>query len=181
MALESKNGFTIIELIFVLVIIAVIYITATAAFKSFGYQKVDMISKKIISDFNYARSISMTQPLDATYGVMRAGIFFQNSPLAYTVYLGTYTNAVEDPVNPANRLSITMNTGEYKGVSFAYSMPGPSPNIVEFDSRGRPCSAGGTLWNVSYGPLTLTMQYTGQTSNYRYIYIWPPHGRIELQ
>lgn len=167
----------------VLGIIVILYVTASIAFSSFANLKLEAVAKKLMADIKYARNISMTQPLDATYGVRRAGVYLLDpgvGPSGYTIYLGTYTTPVADPLNPARNMAITLGTGDYKGVVFDGWMgfPGGGP-MVEFNGWGQPCSFDGTVWSVGTQPARITLKNNGQSAT-RSIYIEPVTGRVYL-
>lgn len=157
MVFKEKKGFTLMEIIFVLMIILIVYVSGTAAFKSMYRMRVEMVGRKFYTDMNYARNLAMTQPIDATYAVQRVGVVFRSSaPYRYAVYQSDLTNLVADPVRPELKLDITLYTGDYKGVYLSgYTFPSGGDRF-EFNARGLPCSTSGTAWSSGVGNITLT-------------------------
>lgn len=143
----GQRGFTILEVVAVLVIMAVI--TAVAAERIFEQTPAELagISASVRSHLRYARTRSMNS--DEVFGVQII------SATTYAVFRNGNTGTrVVLPGEPATGI-ITMEDQ----ASFS-----TGAMVIAFDAWGRPCSnaAGTTLRTAN---TTVTVSYLGQTEN----------------
>lgn len=157
-AMDNK-GFTLIELVMILVLIGIIAAVAVPRLGDVTGMKSSSFADKLRADIRYAQNLAMTE--NQRYRVY-VNIAPAPAPAGYAVANdtdgdGTWGEAGEFAADPAGsgNLSITLNAGEYAGITVA-------PNtFVEFDALGRPTVGGGTVLTLSPGGATITI--TAQT------------------
>ncbi len=134
------SGFTLIEIISVLIIIAVIALSVTAQTDTFSTFQIESQSEMMKSHIRYAQNLSM-------YAKDSYGIVFvsQNS---YQFVKNTTTNLVIIPGEESD--TVTLSDTTYQ----------TSVAEVFFDNLGRPKLANGTLLSVD-----LTIILTNDTIN----------------
>jgi type II secretory pathway pseudopilin PulG len=172
-----RTGFSIVEFLLVIAIIVILYLSAAPAFRSYRYINLDMVARKIATDLQYARALSISQPLNASNNPVRAGAFFPQSQ-SYSIFLENSLSTVDDPLRPGSKLGVYLSYGDYKDIQLLGTVSGgadTSEKLVVFDAKGRPCSFSGTLWNNN-GQISL------QTSNNikRLIIVEANSGRIYI-
>jgi prepilin-type N-terminal cleavage/methylation domain-containing protein len=164
-----QRGFTLIEVVLVLVILLVIAAVAALNLSSFASIKVNGAARRLASDIRFAQQLAMSQQV-------RHGVVF-NIPVAnqYTVY------EQDDPTNPARNPSgggnfvMSFTAGEYQGVTIASTLPadGFGRRLVKFDSQGQPL--GGTSAALVAGTNTVTLTYQGVNA---VVTVAPATGRV---
>lgn len=167
-----QRGFTIIELVMVLILLAVLAAVAIPRFSGYGGMKQGNAVLKIASDIRYAQN-------KATTTQQRYRINF-NSTTTYDIQFcnGIYNTAActcpawvyatEPYTNGPFQVDLN---NEFSGVTISSPAPG---SWLEFDSLGRPyvspCSATST-------GTTVTVSYSGETD--RNIVIQAQTGMVE--
>jgi len=155
----NRAGFTLIELVMVIVLLGILAVYAAPKLGSISTVKASAFADKLRADIRYAQTLAMSSG-------MRYRIYVNTAPSPASGYAvvndsnadgwGT-TGAGEyakDPSGSGN-LSVTLNTGDYTGITIS-----PAATI-EFDSLGKPTLGGGTVLTVSPGGATVTI--TAQT------------------
>jgi len=149
---KHKAGFTLIELIMILVLIGIIATAIVPKFTAVRETKAATFTMKLRADIRYAQNLAMTR--NARYRV-----YFNSAPAPNPGYAVTDNGGaiVTDPAGGGN-LSVTLNAGDYAGITVA------APYIfIQFDSLGRPYNNAGTLLaaaadlTVSPGPVTVSI------------------------
>jgi MSHA pilin protein MshC len=152
--MRNQSGFTLIELVMIIVILAIIAAVAIPRMGDVTSMKAAATAEKIKSDIRYAQELAMTR--NRSYRV-----YFNSAPAPGSGYAvvndannnGTWGEAGEfaqDPTGSGN-LSVTLNAGDYAGVTASSSV-----NPIEFNSLGRP-TGGATTITVSPGGYTITV------------------------
>lgn len=125
----NHKGFTLIELVMVIVLISIIAVFAVPRLGDVTSTKASAFKQKLRADIRYAQNLAMTQGrrtrvnfIPTSYGITR-----DISPTNTCNPLGD----VPDPAGGTNFL-VTLDTGIYAGIRI-----GPS-SCLEFDSLGRP-------------------------------------------
>jgi MSHA pilin protein MshC len=129
----NHKGFTLTELVMVIVLIGIIAAFVAPQLGNVSATKAGVFASKLQADVRYAQNLAMTRN-------QRTRVTFRMVPNGYDVTLGG--NPVADPARGGN-LSVTLNTGDYVGVNLSFI--GFTGSYVEFDSLGVPYDGGGTL------------------------------------
>ena len=152
--MKNQHGFTLIELIIIIVLLAIMAAVAIPRMGDVTAMKAAATAEKLKSDIRYAQELAMTQ--NRSYRV-----YFNTSPAPASGYAvvnnangnGTWGEAGEFAPDPSGKgnLSVTLNSGDYAGVTASSSV-----NPIEFNSLGRP-TGGATTITVSPGSYTITI------------------------
>jgi MSHA pilin protein MshC len=138
----KSGGFTLIELVMVLVLIGIIAAFAAPKFRNITTSNAGAFPDKLRTDIRYAQNLAMTR-------TSRTRVYFNGTgtapnPAGYAVVIDTSAQhdcsvftAATDPAGGAS-LRVTLNTGTYAGITVT-----PGMNCLEYDSLGRPynCNA----------------------------------------
>jgi len=148
----TKSGFSLIEIIMVILVVGILSVVAVASFSSsLSVSKFEAAKFRIKSDIIYAQSLAVTQQLNH-------GVVFDPALETYSVYRENTGNIVN---NPLTGLAFTVNFNtdqELNGVNLvSTSFGAPTTNIIEFDSMGRPSDGASAL--VADGNVTIS--YSG--------------------
>jgi MSHA pilin protein MshC len=139
----DRKGFTLIELVMVLVLIGIVAIVVVPRLPNVAATKAGALVDKLRADIRYAQNLAMTRNT-------RSRVRFNGNgtapPSGYTVVTSTTSTctsfiAATDPAR-GGALTVTLGTGDYANISVV-----PGKNCLEYDSLGRPCdcSASGTM------------------------------------
>jgi prepilin-type N-terminal cleavage/methylation domain-containing protein len=159
----QQQGFTVVEVVVVIVLLGILAVVAVPQLGNMTGTRMSATARKIQSDIAYAQSLAMTRNLPHR-------VYFNTAPAPASGYAvvndadgdGTWGEAGEfarDPANSVGNLSVTLNTGNYAGVTIS----GGSFNgtFVHFNTLGVP-TAGGTV-TVSGGGVPQTVTVLAQT------------------
>ena len=161
----TTNGFTIIELVMVILILGVIAAFAMATIGSFGSNKLDAAANKMLFDLRYAQQLGIDRHVPC-------GVSFDTSGNSYFVYIGDISTLAIDPYRKKD-LSVDYDTDdELKGVGLASASFG---TIIYFDYMGTPYVSGGSLLS-SEGVIALQYGTASKT-----IRIQPNTGETKIQ
>jgi prepilin-type N-terminal cleavage/methylation domain-containing protein len=147
----DRKGFTLIELIIIIVLISIVAALAASRLGSISGSKAPTFGDKLLSDIRYAQNLAMTQN-------RRYRIYFNTAPSPLPDGYAVTTAAGLVVMDPAGSgpLSVTLNTGDYAGISVST----PAGGFIEFDSLGRPYDSSGSL---IAGVITLVISPGGST------------------
>lgn len=125
----DRKGFTLIELIMVIVLIGILAAVAAPRLGNITVTNAGPFADKIRADIRYAQNLAMTKN-------KRTRVILTNTTYAVTQDNSVASNcssfvAVTDPAGEGN-LSIVLNTGNYAGITILPS------GCLEYDSLGRP-------------------------------------------
>jgi len=110
MKLRQKKGFTLVELIMTMLLMAVMAAVAIPLFVDLHSVKVDSAAKKLVSDLSYARQLARNR--NAIYGVS-----FDVVANSYTVYLYNPATNSETPVtDPMTRTPMIVDLTQLSGL-----------------------------------------------------------------
>jgi len=165
--MQKKNGFTLIELVMIIVILSILVLTAVPNATTTSSIKLQAACQRIASDLRYAQEMSMAQQV-------RFGISFDPVNEAYFVYRVNIATKTIDPQTRNNFDISFTQLNEFKGIDIASTN---FSNKMEFDSIGAPYDASGVILS-SQGVITL------QTTDGAYsktVRIEPSTGKVNMQ
>ena len=151
---KNQQGFTLIELIAIIIVLAIIAAVAIPRLGDVTSMKSGATAEKLKSDIRYAQELAMTQN-------RRYRVYFNTAPAPASGYAvvndangnGNWGEAGEFAPDPSGKgdLTVTLNSGDYAGVTASSSV-----NPIEFNSLGRPTGGAATI-TVSPGSYTITI------------------------
>lgn len=196
----SKKGFTLIELIMVLVLISIVAaVAAPALFRGTSEISVLAFAKKAGEDIRYAQALAMKRhnldtPSSSSpsfryrirFNVADANCAGANQ---YAIvndadYDGTWgenpngSGVVESARNPATGetyFCVKLDSGDFAGFTVAADFGGSVPGIIEFDTLGIPYDSDGSKLTASK---TAVISKGGSSSS---ITITPNTGMVTVQ
>ena len=154
--MKNQHGFTLIELIIIIVLLAIMAAVAIPRMGDVTAMKAAATAEKLKSDIRYAQELAMTQ--NRSYRV-----YFNTSPAPSPDGYAVVNNAdgdanwgeagefAPDPTGKGN-LSVILNSGDYGGVTVST----PAGGYIEFNSLGKP-TGGATTITASPGGYTITV------------------------
>ena len=155
-----QAGYTLIELVVVMILIGIITALAIPRFVS---PKAGPVSRRLLSDIRYAKELAIR--FQNTSGNPCCGVYIINST-SYRVFTNNDPNiAAKDPQTGTDYV-VTMSK-KFSGVTFTYPTSF-SGNILKFDSLGTPFEGSGSgtalgsaktiTVNGPGGPRTVTIE-----------------------
>lgn len=149
------KGFTLIELVMVIVLIGIIAVFAAPRLGDITTTNAGAFADKLRADIRYAQNLAMTRN-------ERYRVYFNGNPAPAAGYAvvndangnltwGEIGEFAADPAGAGN-LSVAL-TGQYAGITVA------AAGFIEFNSLGAPASAG----TVTISPGNQTVTVTAQT------------------
>ena len=164
---RSVSGFTLIELVMLIVIIGIVALASMPKAVTSQAVRLEAACQKIASDLRYAQQMSLAQQV-------RFGISFDTVNEAYFVYRVNVGTVAKDPQtrNNFNVSFVTLN--EFKGIDIASTN---FSNKMEFDSTGAPYDGNGVILS-SQG--IITVQTTGGAYS-RTVRIEAKTGKVSVQ
>ena len=151
----NRQGFTLIELVIILLLIGIIAVYAAPRFLDVPSTKASAFAGKLQADIRYAQNLAMTQN-------RRYRVYVNTNPAptpnGYAVVYDTSGGAwsafgyAQDPAGTGN-LNVTLNAGQYAGITVST----PAGGFIEFNSLGAPTVGAGTVLTVSPGAQTVTI------------------------
>jgi len=162
-----KQGFTLIELVMLIVIIGIVALVAMPKAVTSQAVRLEAACQKIASDLRYAQGMALAQQV-------RFGISFDPVSEAYFVYRVNIGTVAMDPQtrNDFNVSFVTLN--EFKGIDIASTN---FSNKIEFDSAGAPYDGNGVILS-SQGVITLQAQAGAYSRTVR---IEAKTGKVSVQ
>lgn len=162
-----RDGFTLIELVVVLVLMAALSLLTVISFSSYKGVKVEAAAQKIAMDIKYVRYLALST--SKWYGIS-----FEADPInTYTVYEtdGSIDTAIEDPAHPGRDFLVDLNE-YYEGVLITGANFGGGTK-VEFHPLGTPHTD--SLGPAIATPGSVALESLGIT---REVYVAPNTGRV---
>ena len=154
----NYDGFTLLELIMVILLVAIVSAVAIPRFAGVGDFALDNAAAKIASDIRYTQNRSTTTQLRGRVNFLSGTTYQIYYCTSYDSTPGTCSCASWIPVNTQVNIS-----DDFSGVSIS----GVVGNCLEFDALGRPyyasCGAA-TSCNSSAGA-PIALQYGGDSKN----------------
>jgi|GEM_PF-782133 len=173
----SRGGFSLIEVVVVVLVVATLAVTMGIGANSLGSNKLYGAVRKLASDIRYAQQLAMTER--SPYGVLfNLNLSGGAAPNTYTVFQQSspLDLAARDPAGGANMI-INYNTDpHFQGVTI--SAPSfcdgvnPCQSTLQFNGQGVPTNTTGPLVSGSvvlgYQGATLTVSVVPQTGKINY-------------
>lgn len=161
------NGFTLIELVMVLVIVGIMAAVIMPKASASSAIRLEAVCQKIAGDLRYVQEMALGQQV-------RFGILFNPNAESYFAYRVDTSTKIKDP-QTRNDLDISFTSlSEFKGIEIA------STNFndkIEFDSKGSP-------YNGSYSLMTsqgIIILQTADGAYSRTVRIEPKTGKVSVQ
>ncbi len=170
----DKKGFTVIELVFVLIIMAVVAAAASPMiFRGTASATAPALARKIRDDVRYAQSLALIRSgLDSPASTEPAFLYRISFNVADVSCIGaghySITNDVDrdgnwgenpngsgavesgrDPSTGADYFCVRTDSGDYAGFIISADFGGSTPGVVEFDSLGIPYDSDGRRLTAS--------------------------------
>jgi prepilin-type N-terminal cleavage/methylation domain-containing protein len=159
-ALSANKGFTIIELIMVVVILAILYYVFSTIFSPYYAIKLDTAKKKLTNDLKYAQQMSIAQTVNASGSVVHCGISFSTANNNYTVYKETSATPLTDPLKPGFNFIVDFDDDPYQGITIS-SVSFDAGSQIEFDAKGTPYINSSTLLSADG---IVNLNYSGNST-----------------
>lgn len=154
----DRKGFTLIELVMVIVLIGIIAAFVAPQLGNVFATKSGGLASKLRADIRYAQNLAMTQN-------QRVRVTFAANSYSITIA----GNPIADPATGRN-YPVTLGAGDYVGIGIVIPT-GFSGDYVEFDSLGIPYDGGGVLAAAT------SVTVTGGGSNYN-VTVQPQTGAV---
>jgi prepilin-type N-terminal cleavage/methylation domain-containing protein len=165
----KRRGFSLIELVILLVILGIISVVAFIRLDPYKGIKLDAGAKKVAADLQTVRNLSLS--LAKWYGVS-----FEVDPVnTYTVYetTGTLDAVIENPAQPGKNFQVALGS-YYDGIKIL-SVNISGGNKVEFHPAGAPYNDKNGAPIVAIGRIVLG--FSGVTKE---VNISPNTGEINI-
>jgi prepilin-type N-terminal cleavage/methylation domain-containing protein len=143
-----NKGFTLVELVMVIVLIGILVAVASPRLPSLTGTKAAPFADKLRADIRYAQDLAMTQG-------MRSRVNFSSTSYAILSSTTTTCTAFVSPTT-GGPWTITLNSGAYAGITLSL----PAITCLEYDSLGRPYDCTG-IGNVCSSALLITAMSVG--------------------
>jgi MSHA pilin protein MshC len=152
----NAKGFTLIELVMVLVLIGIIAAIAIPRLPSTAGSKAGAFAGKLQADIRYAQNLAMTR---GTRSRVDFSVANQYSVLSSQTGVCSFTSTF-DPA-ASGPFIVRVNTGMYAGITLA-----PSMNCLEYDSLGRPynCTGLGNVCSSTFSGMTIAISSGGSVT-----------------
>jgi prepilin-type N-terminal cleavage/methylation domain-containing protein len=161
-----KRGYTVIELIMVIVIVGILAALAMPRFQSFYYIKFNGAMKKVIADIRYVQQLAVSR--HESYNII-----FDTASETYEVRRVSDNSYAINPFSRSNFI-VDFNTDpQYKGINIVSADFGGGSSTLRFDWQGIPRNGADTPLS-SEG--SISFSYQGNTI---VIYITPNTGRVK--
>ena len=147
--LQNGRGFTLIELVLIIVVVAIIgTVVVNIGVDSIADSKLNGAARKLISDLRFAQQVSGVKRI-------RHGVIFTAN--TYTVFENDDTaDPARNPQGGAD-FAVDFTVGDFSGVTLATNL---TNSVVRFDAAGRPME-GNPVPALLAGDKTVTLTYNG--------------------
>lgn len=161
----QSRGFTLIELVIVIVILGIIAATVLVSGTAKGPIRLEAACQRIATDLRYMQEMAMAEQV-------RFGVSFDTGDESYFGYRVNTSNKAKDPHTQGD---LEVEFDEMREFNEIGIVSTDFSNALEFDSAGAPYDGNGTLLS-SEGVVTLT-----DGSNSKTVRIEPATGKVSIQ
>ena len=155
----NESGFTVIELVLVIIIVAVVGIVISLNLGGLDSITLNNAEKKLVGDLRYAQQLAITTGIRHGLRVDTA------SDMEYSLYMDDGAETpIKDPVNLGQDFIVNFNTyqqGQLAGVIFNPDSPFCSAAEIEFNGIGAPTDDTGNP--IACSP-NITLQLSTETT-----------------
>lgn len=162
----KRNGFTLIELVIVIVLVGIMAVFVAPRLGNITTTNAGAFKDKLRTDIRYAQNLAMTRN-------RRTRVYFNGTgPAPVTAPAQGYSIGIDSSAanncsalaltpDPAGRgaLLVTLNAGNYFGITVT-----PSTTCFEYDSLGRPFNCGVGVCSVAPMVATMTADVNGDAT-----------------
>lgn len=144
---RGERGFSLIELILVIVVIGILAVVVSPSATIFPEMKLRAATERVVSDLHYAQAYSRQEGGPV-------GLSFDAGLKKYTVVHTTALVPEPDPLQPTK--SLVFDTGSdsrFTGITFTWDLPSNN-SVLLFDSIGQPRD---DLYEVALTPAVITL------------------------
>jgi len=164
----GADGFTLIELVLVIALMAILAWIAYPKIAVLSEIRLDAAARRVAADLRYAQNRSIGTR-------MVHGLYFEPALGRYTVYAPTVATPITDPGDRGRTLRVTFaQKVEYRGVAITSATFGAT-RAVSFDYFGVPRDSGGSDLAAT-GRVILT--YQGQSDT---VEVAPGTGAVTVR
>jgi prepilin-type N-terminal cleavage/methylation domain-containing protein len=164
----TERGFTLTELLVILMIIGVLSWLAFPKMAAMDEIKLDAAARRLAADLRYAQSLAMSRRVIH-------GVLFDAAQEKYTVYAPTPSSPVTDPADRARPMTVDYTSRtEFRGVLVQSASFGTTPGVT-FDYFGVPRDTAGADLTAS-GQVVLS--YQGQSDT---VLVAPQTGVVTIR
>lgn len=162
-AFRSHRGFTLIELVMIIIVVGIVAVYAAPRFGSLSTYNLTRASNELVQAIRFAQEGSMNR-VDSSFQLVSGGAdIFRVREYMYSI---TSTQEVSSPLTGAS--PFIANAGEWSGIT-------TSSLNLSFDTRGYPCATVAPCSNPMTTTQTITLIAAGET---RIITIEPITGFV---
>jgi prepilin-type N-terminal cleavage/methylation domain-containing protein len=157
-----RRGFTLIEVVMVIVIVGILTAIAIPRFQAFYAVKLDGAAKKLISDIRYVQQIAISNHTSTRIVFDSAAERYraeEESPRG-----SNFWRAISSPFMSGSMITDFTNDPQYAGVNITGPSFGSSSTLM-FDWRGQPVSGGEVT--LSYRDNTRRIEVVATTGQVR--------------
>ena len=149
----KRNGFTLLEIILIIILLSLLSITFLIKWSGFEEIKLSSAISKLASDIAYAQHLAITTQL-------YHGISFDLANERYYLFRieDGSLSTIEDPYNPKKDFVVEYNTEELQGVTLE-SISIKDTQLI-FNWKGTPCNITGEELDDD---VTITLACKGKT------------------
>ena len=162
-----EAGFTLIEIILVVMLIGIVSAVAIARFPEFP--KTGAVARRLVADIRYAKELA--NRLQDTGGNPCCGIYFISST-QYRVFTNDNTSTAATDPHTGTAMEATM-TGRFSGVTLSQTF---TNSILKFNSLGTPYQGSGSGTALA-AAATITVSGTGGD---RPVTVEPNTGKVTV-
>jgi prepilin-type N-terminal cleavage/methylation domain-containing protein len=163
----NRQGFTVLEMIMVILIVAILAVMSIPRFESYYTIKLEGAARKLVSDIRYAQRLAIAR--HETYGVE-----FNTGSDSYRLFRASDNSTATDPLTRSDMIIDFTAQTEYRGIDLSSANFGGT-NKVQFNSLGAPQDGTGSAL-TSTGIVTIS--YKGGSKS---VTVTPNTGMVSLQ